>query len=525
MKFLFFSPHADINRHAIPEAMVGEALQNEGHSISYLTCNGTFSKMCVAMSARNLNEESSNKTKKNICKVCIEKKNLILERFKFKEIPIETLLTKKTHKEAIIFTNKHKQKDPKTIYFKKVPIGCYASYEFLLNWKLNSLKFSKKLAKYYAYHLYNCYLAIEAGRTLLKKQQFDRIVSYNQNYSINNCISSIFKKAKAEAFTINSGIHKKYRSTTITIDKNIQDRYALNTSCEWQKFSKEKLNSFQSKIAEEELKECKKAKDMWVYSKPFCKKQQKLIENRLKEKTKIITVCLSSFDERFAAQMIGVLPKNKKALFTSQKKWIYYIFNLAKTLPNYYFIIRVHPREFPNKREQVTSRNLTFYQKIKINSPPNIWVNTPDEEVSLYNLIPITDLCLNLTSSSGLEYLAEQKPVLGGNQQNLFAYPPEFNYSARTKAEYKKLIVNLKRPKCSKEMIYKWIYFKTFMSAILIPDIWKNNKISIISKIKLFFLNRFAKKKTEKWILKYKILLSKIPKTFKNQKKIAEAFS
>ena len=66
-------------------------------------------------------------------------------------------------------------------------------------------------------------------------------------------------------------------------------------------------------------------------------------------------------------------------------------------------IIRVHPREFPNKREMVLSEHAKMLQVALSELPDNVKVNWPTDKVSLYDLANITDAFANAWSSAGKE--------------------------------------------------------------------------------------------------------------------------
>ena len=127
-------------------------------------------------------------------------------------------------------------------------------------------------------------------------------------------------------------------------------------------------------------------------------------------------------------------------------------------------------------------QKIITHKQLQKNCLKNIWINTPDQKISLHDIIQITDLALNQTSTTGLECLYNGVPVLGTDPQVLFAYPPEFNYYAKTKDEYTNLIYTITTPKVNKEMIEKWIWFKTTDNCVYMPNISYNDD-SIYNKI------------------------------------------
>ena len=68
MKLLVFSPHAYYSVWAIPEAIVAEAIQNKGHEIILVGCNGIYKSYCACMSS--IPSVSTNEVKQKICTRC-----------------------------------------------------------------------------------------------------------------------------------------------------------------------------------------------------------------------------------------------------------------------------------------------------------------------------------------------------------------------------------------------------------------------------------------------------------------------
>ena len=49
MKIILFSPYAYYDVHAVPEAIVGECLQNNGNEIIAVNCNSIYNSYCLCM--------------------------------------------------------------------------------------------------------------------------------------------------------------------------------------------------------------------------------------------------------------------------------------------------------------------------------------------------------------------------------------------------------------------------------------------------------------------------------------------
>ena len=77
--------------------------------------------------------------------------------------------------------------------------------------------------------------------------------------------------------------------------------------------------------------------------------------------------------------------------------WIKFTVEWVSSRPDLFLIIRVHPREFPNKRESVTSEQAIALSKFFEHLPKNVAINWPSDSISLHDLIRITDVGLNAT--------------------------------------------------------------------------------------------------------------------------------
>lgn len=515
MKILFFSPHADINQHAIPEILLAEKLKTKKHEIFYITCQKNFRKICACMYAKGLNDDSHRLAKAEVCKQCTLKSKSILSTFNYNEIRLQDYISNSDQeiiKKIIYRAKKNKISD---IKINRIPVGLFAAYEFLLTFKIKSLKFDKNNKQKYLIHLENTLIAQIATEKIINLLKPDRAVVYNAMYSINRIFFENCKINKIPCISIHSGGHKAYRNRTLMFTALPALNFKRNRSKLWKTFQNHHNTAKQKKYALEEIKAFQSGTDFWVYSIPSSSNgiDLKTIKN-IPKGSKVITVLLSSFDEFFAATCTGFLKTPKNLLFENQIKWISFLIRLAKKNKNIFFIFRIHPREFPNKRETQTSSNAAYFHKLKKEKADNIWVNTPDENISLYDLIPITDLALTRTSTAGIEFLYAGKAVLGVDACLLTGYPPEFNTNCLSKSSYEKAILNQTSTiEDKKEAIERWLYFSTIHLADWHPDVWKLNKKSFFQKF-LYKIWKYQNKEEWKILMHdYETFLERIQNT------------
>jgi hypothetical protein len=147
---------------------------------------------------------------------------------------------------------------------------------------------------------------------------------------------------------------------------------------------------------------------------------------------------MSSEDEVNAARLADVIPPSSevKSLFADQFEWITWLLEFARTRQDLHFIIRLHPRMFPNKRESVLSPVVAQIMKLIEERPSNTSLNLPTDNVSMYDIMQIVDVLLNFRSSAGAELAAFGIPVVAPANSEFFTYPAELNLVGTTPGDY-----------------------------------------------------------------------------------------
>jgi hypothetical protein len=170
--------------------------------------------------------------------------------------------------------------------------------------------------------------------------------------------------------------------------------------------------------------------------------------------------------------MVGAIRADFKLVFPRQADWIKALIAYLGGRKELCLIIRVHPREFPNKRDGLLSEHAIGLRQIFATLPDNVRVNWPTDNVSLYDLANITDVFTNAWSSAGKEMAWLGLPVVLYSR-DLTLYPADLNYVGLTEAEY---FAQLERALCegwSAERIlktYRWCALEYDHAAMDISD-------------------------------------------------------
>ena len=153
----------------------------------------------------------------------------------------------------------------------------------------------------------------------------------------------------------------------------------------------------------------------------------------------MLCATLSSYDERFAAEASGALAPATGLLFPFQVDWVHALIDYVRDRPGLFLIVRVHPREFPNKRDAVKSAHARSLERAFDTLPPNVVINWPTDNLSLYDVAEITDVFLNAWSGVGREVSVLGIPVVLYSR-TLPWYPADINYVGETLTDYFKAI-------------------------------------------------------------------------------------
>lgn len=414
MKILFFSPHAYFSVHALPEALVAENLRLAGNDVVMVTCDGLYRRHCLTMP----HVEFANQAKKRrICYVCKSNRDAISAEFRFQTKGIEAYLTSADASQAAAAAAALKPTSFLQFKWDGIPVASYALYEFWLNHKLSSEEIDPALWPEYLAIFENTLNTLFATRRMFDELRPDRVVCYNSLYSVNRVMAAVADKQSIPHFTLHAGRNLKRRLQQMTIFKGIGYGVTVNRLPAVDVYRASPCTPAEISIITEHVVELFKAASPWVYS----VKSGKRASNELldlfavKQGQKVLLAVMRSNDERLAAGFSGVGHYGGTPLFADQYEWLSWLVEFAKSNPEYVIIFRVHPREFPNKREGVTSQNAyTFMNFIdRIELPSNLFINLPGDNLSLHDLLKITDVLLNNTSSVGLEASLYGIPVVG----------------------------------------------------------------------------------------------------------------
>ena len=433
MKCLFFAPHARIWQHAFPEALVAEAIAENGHTVVYLTCDRFFQAQCIPMIALGVNVDAPDSEKQKVCVACESRRNLLVESFGFQTQNISRFVDRSDIAEIESIFDRPDLVD---LTLDELPVGRYALYQLMVRRKLLAASFGPQEWSEYKVELKNTLLAYFASRKILDVHRPDRVVVYNGLYSVNRVFSKLAEKCGAKSYFLHAGSNLVNQFQRLMIGQ--KDTFAYMPHCVkvFERFASVPCTGRSLSTVTDHYLELFRGRSPFVYSSA---KSRGTFDVRshfgIKPSQKILLATLSSYDEEVAAEVVGAREYRNAPLFPSQIEWVKALNEFVSSREDLFLLIRVHPREFPNRRERAKSQHAAQLETALLTLPQNAAVNWPSDRISLYDLVEHVDVVLNAWSSVGKEMSILGLPVVIYSSEIAF-YPTTLNYLGEQKDDY-----------------------------------------------------------------------------------------
>jgi hypothetical protein len=489
MKVLFFAPHSAIWVHAFPEALVADALRHQGHEIVYASCGELFQQYCVPMSAAGVKPGQSIELRQAVCKSCSRNDRLLRQGFGFSGPTLLNLLSAEDYGTTDEILAAVTVESIHELERDGVPLGRIALYQLVIRKKRISLDLDSSDWEEYLTELRSTVLSWLAARNLLDVHKPDRVIVYNGLYSVNRAACLLAEARGIPAMFLHAGVNLANRLQTLMLGRGDTFSYYPRLVAMWPRFADVPCTpDLLSEVTDHYL-QLIEGRSVFVYSKG---KSDLTFDLRghfgVASRQKIMVATLGSYDEEVAAEMVGARVYRKVPLFKTQVEWIEGLVEFLSTHPDIFLIVRVHPREFPNRRDGRKSEHATLLEEVLLKLPKNAAVNWPADQISIYDLVEETDVFLNSWSSTGKDMALLGIPTVIYSDE-IPLYPIELNYFGDTCESYFAAIEQALKDGWSVEKVrrsYRWAAYEFVRSTIDISDSFdevENRKRSLVHKV------------------------------------------
>ncbi|MTD94667.1 hypothetical protein GIW81_10025 [Hyphomicrobium sp. xq] len=436
MEVLFFTPHAALWPHTAPEAYLARALAEYGHEIRYLSC-GKAQSYCSVMTARRIPAGGAAETRHRVCSDCTAAAAAIARVYRF---PLDMLIDFISAEErAACEATAARAVAARSLDTTSMGlnIGRIALYEFTLTHKKMSTDLTETQWEEYGIILANALVSLTAFAAHLRKHRPQAIVAFSPQYSnINSCMQHAIKQGVRVLF-IESGTNLSHRLGTMRVWDWKVHKLVNPALTYWGSSSDNPLTAEAAASVTGHFRQLLTGSHFAVFSAPYAGTRGIRERWGIKPGQRVLLLTLSSYDEAYAALLIGAFPEQKvfSDVFRTQADWLRATIQWAASRPDLFVVIRVHPRDFPNKRESFRSEQSYMLEDLLADTPSNVHVNWPGENVSLYELLEDTDAVLTGWSVTAMEALVLGIPVVTYDAR-LPSYPPDIMYTGRSADEY-----------------------------------------------------------------------------------------
>ncbi len=436
-KILLISPHSVIEDYSQPESLLAISLVKAGHSVVRVHCAGYMNRFCVGMSAMKLNQESTQDERDKVCRICTIRRDVQNRYFGLRSIQLDSYLNQdaKSRVEDILRDPNLKENYWQLEHFG-VSVGRSALYEFLLQHKKMEIHFTEIEWERYRIALRNALLTLEGAKQILATEKPDCVIAFNSLYSANAAFCQLAKNAKIEQYFLHPGTNLSESTHTLMVGKDFTWRLLKDLIRDWEDLKDQPCSPEEIRRVMNHVLVLTHAKNALVYSQGRSSEPKSIKKHfGVRSSQKLLVATMSSYDERLAVESVGAFSAEPKLLFKKQIDWIRALLLWIKDRPDLFLIIRVHPREFPNKRDSVLSEHAKDLQKEFQSLPENVKVNWPEDLISLYDMTEEVDVFLNAWSSVGKEMALLGIPVVIYSPE-LILYPKDLNEWGITEATY-----------------------------------------------------------------------------------------
>jgi len=487
MKILVFAPHAQIWKHAFPEAVLVESLMKSGHEIIYVKCSGAFKKHCIPMISSHIAHDAEIEIKSKICQECKANSKLIVDSFKFPSIELDVFIDLVDQNKIENIVKNTTRENFSSLELDGVKIGEIALYQVLLRYKQSKTNdFSEKAWQEYLKQLHVTLVAFWSLKKIIQTHRPDRIIQYSGLYSVNSVCRQLSQINNIPTYFLHAGINQRDRLRHLIVAKSQTFDYIKSLFMSWEVKYKEKTCLPEAIIqVTDNFIDILKSKSFLSYSQSKSESFDIRKKFNIPQGKRVIVAIMSSYDEHLAADAVGAYQHQIKPLFNTQIEWVRTLIDFFSKRQDLFLVIRLHPREFPTKREKhsaVMSQHAKDVEFEFRKLPDNVVINWPSDLISFYDLIEETELFLNAFSTSAREITMLGLPALTYNNEDVLE-PVSINYKGNSIEEYLKQIDIFLEKRFDIERIrkaYRWRALEQIYSHISIAESY-NEKDDLLS--------------------------------------------
>jgi hypothetical protein len=413
---LFFAPEAGVGRHFAAHCLLARTLKERGERVLVVRCFDLYPR-CIVMDSFSAPADIPPAVREATCRSCAQSSLRMTGEYGLDVVDLRDLVDA-AETAAIRKRIAEAAGDLAALEVDGVRIGDFACADAVVNFKLVDPNADgpdvRRIRESYAE---GAMMSLRAMQKLLRMFNIRCVVHFNE-YAI---LMGAVMAARNAGIAIGNITITYLRATD---QRSIQvishtlkimgTREALDSWSKWRKLALPvaRVREFGS-----DLRFRMTARSTLVYSPAHSGKGSELFEDLgLSEDRRLLVAYTSSLDELRSLQVMlraageelvfGTQP------FRDQIEWLSAIIDYVEASDDLQLVIRVHPREGANKREQKASVHLGQLRQRFSGTYRNVRVVWPQDPVSSYDLAELADVGLTAWTSMSVEMAKMGVPIV-----------------------------------------------------------------------------------------------------------------
>jgi len=491
-RILVFTPFAAIWPHSLLENQLLKQLPSSEFEIIRVSCKGILNSHCVVMESIGMLHDAAPESKQRVCNRCIKSSDKLSDDLSQSSeilkntIWLDDLLSaEELQKIRSEVTNLASLNDIKSTTREGLSVPTVSTsvmYDAILKFKKINLQFSEDEIEYLRIQILNSAIVSFVATKILSQHSPDTVLIYSPQYSTNSAFAEVADQFGIPVYFIEGSSNFNEASTNLRIWKWQKYKLINPALLAWKNRPLKALtpndirrvgNHFQASLNGVAFSYSANSNSHVDIRKYF----------GIPKGNKVWLLTISSFDEAFAAFAVGAFPKDKyqSTVFENQFSWVSATIDWLErnNIENLSLIVRLHPRDLPNRREKHVAEQATIWSDLLENLPANVLIDHPKDRFPISHYFDQINGLLTGWSSTALDALMQGIPVVTYDAR-LPSFPPSIHITGRSRDEYfrnLKQLLDLEKSSSNMVRAREWLAYTFLDGTVALKGRMRDQKI------------------------------------------------
>jgi len=413
---LFFAPDAGSTPHFVTHLVVARTLKELGHRVLVVRCFRHLLPRCILMEANALSVAATAAERERICERCVRNSLTMIDDYGLETVDLEHVIDDAMRAQVRSMLASAPE-DPRMFSIAGTAIGQLANGDLSRMLKMNDPgQMPGEVRVHLREYIESAALSYLAAQRLCRRLNVARLIYFN-DYAMTLAAAAAAERENIPTTHLSHVPVLNNDRRRIVMLTGYAPLEGLKRLRAWPAWRDLALPPERVALISEDSFLRFAGSGFTIYSPAWTARSEALFEKlRLDRRRRLLVAYTSSEDEvrgvRFYESALGVEIYPGHSPFSDQFDWLQSLVEHVEASADLQLVIRIHPREAPNKRENRTSENLREMQRRFSAAYANVRVVWPTDPVSSYDLAEIADIGLIALSTIGFELARLGVPVI-----------------------------------------------------------------------------------------------------------------